>query len=124
MNPHAPKGGTLRQAAFGTYDNFNMVLAGWKGKLAAGVELIYDTLLTPSLDEPSAEYGLLAEAVNASGRFLVRHVSSAMPRMTGIELHRRLAESGYAIPTILITAYPDDSVRARALADGIICYLV
>ena len=46
-----------------------------------------------------------------------------MPRMTGIELHRRLVESGYAIPTILITAYPDDSVRARALADGIICYL-
>ena len=46
-----------------------------------------------------------------------------MPRMTGIELHRRLVEAGYAIPTILITAYPDDSVRARALADGIICYL-
>jgi len=46
-----------------------------------------------------------------------------MPRVTGIELHRRLVESGYAIPTILITAYPDDSVRARALADGIICYL-
>src|SRR5215470_18595523 len=46
-----------------------------------------------------------------------------MPRMTGIELHRRLVESGHAIPTILITAYPDDSVRARALADGVICYL-
>ena len=46
-----------------------------------------------------------------------------MPRMTGIELHRRLVESGYAIPTILITAYPDDSVRARALADGVVCYL-
>ena len=46
-----------------------------------------------------------------------------MPRMTGIELHRRLVELGYAIPTILITAYPDDSVRARALADGVICYL-
>jgi FixJ family two-component response regulator len=45
-----------------------------------------------------------------------------MPRMTGIELHRHLVESGYAIPTILIT-YPDDGVRARALADGIICYL-
>jgi len=46
-----------------------------------------------------------------------------MPRMTGIELHRRLMESGYAIPTILITAFPDESVRARALADGVICYL-
>ena len=46
-----------------------------------------------------------------------------MPRMTGIELHRRLVELGYAIPTILISAHLDDSVRARALADGIICYL-
>jgi FixJ family two-component response regulator len=45
------------------------------------------------------------------------------PRMTGIELHRRLVESGYAIPTILISAHLDDSVRARALADGIICCL-
>ena len=41
VNPHAPKGGTVRQAAFGTYDSFNMVVAGWKGKLAAGVELIH-----------------------------------------------------------------------------------
>ena len=46
-----------------------------------------------------------------------------MPRMSGIELHHRLVESGYAIPTILITAFPDESVRARALADGVICYL-
>jgi FixJ family two-component response regulator len=46
-----------------------------------------------------------------------------MPGMTGIELHRRLVELGYAIPMILITAYPDESVRAHALANGIICYL-
>jgi len=50
-------------------------------------------------------------------------VDVQMPRMTGIELHRRLVESGHAIPTILITAFPDESVRARALADGVICYL-
>lgn len=46
-----------------------------------------------------------------------------MPRMTGIELHRQLTKSGHAIPTILITAYPDDRDRARALADGVKCYL-
>jgi len=46
-----------------------------------------------------------------------------MPRMTGVELHSRLVESGYAIPMILITAYPDDKVRARALTDGVIGYL-
>lgn len=46
-----------------------------------------------------------------------------MPYMNGLELYDQLIESGNAIPTILITAYPDDRVRARALAAGIICYL-
>jgi FixJ family two-component response regulator len=46
-----------------------------------------------------------------------------MPGMTGIELHRHLVASGKAIPTILITAYPDDRARERALGDGVLCYL-
>ena len=46
-----------------------------------------------------------------------------MPTMTGIELHARLIELGHSIPTILVTAYPDEATRARALKDGISCYL-
>jgi FixJ family two-component response regulator len=46
-----------------------------------------------------------------------------MPGMTGIELHQQLVTAGRTIPTVLITAYPDDNVRARALAAGVICYL-
>ena len=46
-----------------------------------------------------------------------------MPGMSGLELHRRLIEAGNALPTILVTAYPDDDVRARALKDGVLCYL-
>ena len=46
-----------------------------------------------------------------------------MPGMTGLELHRHLVASGKTIPTILITAHPDDGVRERALQDGIIGYL-
>jgi FixJ family two-component response regulator len=46
-----------------------------------------------------------------------------MPGMTGVELHGRLVSSGYAIPTILVTAYPDEVVRDRALKDGVVCYL-
>jgi FixJ family two-component response regulator len=46
-----------------------------------------------------------------------------MPHVSGLEMHRRLVGSGTSIPTILITAYPDDSVRTRALEAGIICYL-
>ena len=46
-----------------------------------------------------------------------------MPAMNGLELHRRLIEMGHAIPTILVTAYPDNDVRTRALKDGVVCYL-
>jgi len=46
-----------------------------------------------------------------------------MPAMTGIELYRHLIDAGRAIPTILVTAYPNDVDQARALNDGVICYL-
>ena len=46
-----------------------------------------------------------------------------MPAMTGIELYEHLIEADYAIPTILVTAYPDDVDRARALKSGVVCYL-
>jgi FixJ family two-component response regulator len=46
-----------------------------------------------------------------------------MPGMTGIELYGRLINLGHAIPTILVTAYPDEAVRDRALKDGVVCYL-
>jgi FixJ family two-component response regulator len=47
-----------------------------------------------------------------------------MPGMTGIELYGRLIEAGRDIPTILVTAYPDEATRARALKDGVVCYLL
>ena len=46
-----------------------------------------------------------------------------MPAMTGVELYRHLVNAGYAIPTILVTAYPDDVDRAQAVKDGVVCYL-
>ncbi len=64
VNPAAPQGGTVRQIAFGTFDNFNVVVAGVKGSIAMGTELSGETLTTPALDEVSTEYGLLAEAVS------------------------------------------------------------
>ncbi|HXX07816.1 MAG TPA: extracellular solute-binding protein [Pseudolabrys sp.] len=63
VNPNAPQGGTVRQIAFGTFDNFNTVVSGVKGNIANGTELFTETLMTPALDEVSTEYGLLAEAV-------------------------------------------------------------
>ena len=46
-----------------------------------------------------------------------------MPGMTGLELHARLLGLRRPVPTILITAYPDNRGRARALDAGITCYL-
>src|SRR5882724_11127859 len=46
-----------------------------------------------------------------------------MPAMTGLELYRHLIDVGHAIPTILVTGRPDDGEKARALSDGIVCYL-
>ncbi len=63
VNPQAPKGGTARMIAFGTFDNFNRVVAGVKGSFAQGAALISESLTTGSLDEVSTEYGQLAEAV-------------------------------------------------------------
>jgi FixJ family two-component response regulator len=43
--------------------------------------------------------------------------------MSGLQLQNRLAASGYAIPVIVITAFPDDRVRERALSAGAVCFL-
>lgn len=68
VNPAAPKGGVVRQIAVGTYDNFNMVVAGVKGSLGAHGE-IFETLTASSLDEVSTQYGLLAEAMSYPADF-------------------------------------------------------
>ena len=69
---------------------------------------------------PSAAHFLAAPSL-AETACLVADVN--MPGMTGPELHRRLVNAGLAIPTILVTAYPDDPVRGRALKEGVACFL-
>lgn len=61
VNPEAPKGGDLKQSELGTFDNLNPVVN--KGNLAAGLGLVYESLLKPSMDEVFASYGLLAESI-------------------------------------------------------------
>jgi FixJ family two-component response regulator len=46
-----------------------------------------------------------------------------MSGMTGVELHRHLVDAGYVIPTILISAYPDEAIRYQALRDGVVHFL-
>ncbi len=63
VNPDAPKGGELLMSAFGSFDSLNPFLL--KGLAAAGLgQLVFETLLEKSLDEPFSMYGLLAEDVS------------------------------------------------------------
>ena len=64
VNPDAPKGGVARMISIGTFDNFNIAVAGVKGSIAPSAALIYETLMTRSQDEIATEYGLLAEAAS------------------------------------------------------------
>jgi microcin C transport system substrate-binding protein len=61
VNPDAPKGGTVRMGDMGGFDTFNPILP--KGEPAGGIGLLYETLMTPSLDEVNTYYGHLAEAL-------------------------------------------------------------
>jgi FixJ family two-component response regulator len=47
-----------------------------------------------------------------------------MPKMTGLELHQHLVASNRAIPTILMTAYPDERAQAQAVKAKVVCYLI
>ena len=69
VNPQAPKAGTVRMIAIGTFDNFNMAVSGVRGQIAAGLNLLYNTLMVEALDEVSTEYGLLTEMVRHPADF-------------------------------------------------------
>ncbi len=61
VNPHAPKGGTVTQAAIGTFDSLNPFII--RGVAASQIGLIYDTLMVGSADEAFTMYGLVAETI-------------------------------------------------------------
>jgi FixJ family two-component response regulator len=91
-----------------------------------------DQFFRDSMRRLMKSLGHSAEAFSSAADFLASpHLTETgcliadvnMPAMTGIELHKHLIKMGHAIPTILVTAYPDDDARARALRDGVICYL-
>jgi microcin C transport system substrate-binding protein len=63
VNPNAPKGGFVRLPAYGTFDNFNLAVAGLKGSVVRGLAVVFDSLMIESLDEVSTFYGQLAEAL-------------------------------------------------------------
>ena len=91
-----------------------------------------DRFFRESMGRLMRSLGYTVEAFPSAADFLVspRLAETAcliadvnMPAMTGIELYRHLIDAGRAIPTILVTAYPKDVDRIRALNNGVVCYL-
>ena len=91
-----------------------------------------DQLFRESMRKLVMLLGYTVAEFPSAGDFLASHLlpetaclvtDVQMPGMSGVELHGRLIKLGYAIPTILLTAYPDEVVRDRALKNGVVCYL-
>jgi FixJ family two-component response regulator len=91
-----------------------------------------DVAVGNSIEVLMRSIGLAAQAF-ASGEEFLRSpelsrigclvVDFDMPKMSGLDLHNNLSRLGKEIPTVMITAYPSDDIRARALQAGVICYL-
>lgn len=61
VNPDAPKGGVLRMAWIGGFDNLNPFIT--RGSAPIGISMTFETLLTSSSDEAFSNYGLIAEKI-------------------------------------------------------------
>ena len=91
-----------------------------------------DTAVGNAIEVLMRSAGLIAKAFSSGEEFLRSPelsrtgclvVDYNMPKMSGLDLHNNLSRLGNEIPTILITAYPSDDIRARALQAGVICFL-
>src|SRR5476649_64201 len=63
VNPDAPKGGTLRLARLGNFNNLNNIIITGDNK-AAGLEYLNDSLMDRGWNEPFTMYGLVAESLD------------------------------------------------------------
>ncbi|HWG71507.1 MAG TPA: extracellular solute-binding protein [Steroidobacteraceae bacterium] len=67
VNPHAPKGGSIRISAIATFDSLNPLIV--QGTAARGALMVYESLMTASLDEPASQYPLVAQEIEYPSDF-------------------------------------------------------
>jgi len=91
-----------------------------------------DTLVRTAMGRLMKAHGYIVETFDSGASLLNSEYRARtdcliadvqMPGMTGLELHCQLVAAGVSIPTILITAHPDEMVRSRALQAGVLGYL-
>lgn len=81
---------------------------------------LMESLGIPAVGFPDAESFLQSEERN-NCECLIADIH--MPGLSGLELFQRLAKTQVPVPTILMTAYPDEHSRARAAKTGVVEYL-
>lgn len=91
-----------------------------------------DTAVRASIDSLIRSLGFIARLFASAEEFLRsddrNHANCLitdvqMPNMSGVELHEHLTAQGYQIPTIFITAFPEDAIRKRAMTGSAVCFL-
>jgi FixJ family two-component response regulator len=91
-----------------------------------------DSIVRGAIETLVKSHGFLACTFASANAFLQSPLGAEtsclisdvqMPDIDGIELQKRLADLGLSIPTIFITAYPNEEVRTRVLSLGAVCFL-
>ena len=91
-----------------------------------------DASVREGLADLVSSMGYQAKTFRRPGHFLKSHwlrntscliADVQMPEMTGLQLYSAVADLGIKLPTILITAFPNNDDRDRALDAGVSCYL-
>src|SRR5262249_46248712 len=86
----------------------------------AGIEGLVRSLGYVAVTFASAEDFLGSNYVNDTS-CLITDVH--MPGLSGVELHRRLLDDGFAAPTIFVSGLADETIRSEALAAGAVGFL-
>ncbi len=119
VNPNAKKGGTLRTHAIGTFDTLNPFLL--QGNPAQGLELLYDTLMVQSLDEPYSQYGLIADSIQIAKDYfsVIFHINPLAKFSDGVSVSALDVKFSFdtlrSKGSILFAQYYADVKEARVL---------
>ena len=85
-----------------------------------GIRELVESLGYKAIAFASAHH-FLASRVLAETTCLITDVQ--MPGLSGLELQEALQSQGHQTPVIVITGYPNEKDRARALKNGAVGYL-
>jgi FixJ family two-component response regulator len=85
-----------------------------------GIRELVESLGYKAITFRSAEHFLMSDEITETACLIT---DLQMPGLDGLELQEALRSQGHRTPIILITAYPNENHRNRALAGGAVGFL-